>query len=155
MRDKEKQFRERVECDIACCEDTPNKQIEEMVGIINKVVANSCPDFNGYRVPEPKSLAEELLKYYQPNLPEDSVVLTKEEWNKYRAKNLKLLQDQKVQLGLEIRELRNDRDYWIEEYKHTRKETAREVIQWFLGRTVTTPQDLKEFAKKFGVEVKE
>ena len=52
------------------------KQIEEMVRIINKVITNSCPDFNGYRIPESKSLAEELLKYYQQKLPKDSVVDT-------------------------------------------------------------------------------
>lgn len=56
------------------------KMIEEMVEHIKRVIYNTEPDFNGYRVPRTVELAEELLKYYQPKLPEDAVILPKDEY---------------------------------------------------------------------------
>lgn len=38
-------------------------------------------------------------------------------------------------------------------YKKGSKEAAIKVIKWYQSKTVITPQDLKEFAKQFGVEV--
>jgi transcriptional regulator of heat shock response len=95
MKDKEKQFRERVECGIAYCEDTAieeikqdfkmqeekNKQIKEMMNDIKAIIntyylRNKNCDEDRYI----RDMAKILLEKYQPKLPEDSVVLSREEY---------------------------------------------------------------------------
>lgn len=64
-----------------------NKEmIEEMVEHIKRVIYNTEPDHNGYRVPRTVELAEELLKHYQPKLPEGSVVLSRDDYGAMEIK---------------------------------------------------------------------
>ena len=56
------------------------KQIEEMAKVIRPILENRTdigfiPDLD-------KPITEELVKYYQPKLPEDSVVLSREEYER-------------------------------------------------------------------------
>lgn len=60
------------------------QQIEEMAKLIRPILENRTdvgfiPDLD-------KPIAEELLKHYQPKLPEDSVVISKEEFWKLSDK---------------------------------------------------------------------
>lgn len=54
------------------------KQIEEMANLIHHT---EFVDISGY---EEEKIAEELLKYYQPKLPGNAVVLTREEYEKLK-----------------------------------------------------------------------
>ena len=59
------------------------EMIEEMVKVIIKIQNDSMAiNRDGYPITSPRDIAKELLKYYQPKLPKDSVVLTKDEQNK-------------------------------------------------------------------------
>lgn len=111
-------------------------------------------------------VATELVEKYQPKIPEDSIVLTKKEWENYKSSFRNQLYCKDVQYGIEIKELRNDRDYWREEYRQARKETAREILikgkqlveKWLSkdDEKVGFLFDFEEFIKKqFGVEIKE
>ena len=65
------------------------KQIRLLTKRISKIQDNGVkdvPNFTSMFI-DNQELAEELLKYYQPKIPKDSVVLTKEEYEKYQ--NLK------------------------------------------------------------------
>lgn len=65
------------------------KQISLLTKRISKIQDNGVkdvPNFTSMFI-DNRELAEELLKYYQPKIPKDSVVLTKEEYEKYQ--NLK------------------------------------------------------------------
>ena len=65
------------------------KQISLLTKRISKIQDNGVkdvPNFTSMFI-DNQELAEELLKYYQPKIPKDSVVLTKEEYEKYQ--NLK------------------------------------------------------------------
>ena len=62
---------------------TKQEQIEEMAKAIRPILENRMdicfiPDLD-------KPIAEELLKHYQPKLPKDSVVLSKEEYEKIKS----------------------------------------------------------------------
>lgn len=81
---KEKQFRERVMCNIAYCEDTPNEQIEEMAKALLeyiKVYGNLHLTINGV-----DNTAKLFAKFGITKLPKDNaVVLTKEEYEEYQS----------------------------------------------------------------------
>lgn len=109
MKDKEKQFKERIKCGIAYCEDTAvdeikqdfkmheerHKQINEMAKIID--------DNHGFIVSSVET-AQSLYNAGYRKIPEDSVVLSKEEY----------LQDFNKQFN--------------KGYEKGSKETAREVL---------------------------
>ena len=182
IEDKRKQFRERVECGIAYCENTAvdeikqdfkmqeekNKQIEEMANIIHRT---EFVDISGY---EEEKIAEELLKYYQPKLPEDSVVLSRKEYEKI-VKYLKTYEDK-------LKNFPNEVNALVDMYNKGRKETAEKILKeqyqeckiaeqdvlkarggnknddyykgFSLGMT-NTKMHIQELAKQFGVEIKE
>lgn len=129
---------------------TDRKQIEEMAKDISIAWQNankqSCISKS---IPLCELIAEELAKKYQLKLPEDSVVLTKEEhkqWLKDCIESNKVVEER------------------------TRKETAREILKEvaitiktqsvndynFDDKVIEEPillEKLKELAKQFGVEV--
>lgn len=114
------------------------KQIKEMVEHIKKVIYNTEPDFNGYRVPRTVELAEELLKYYQPKIPENAVVLTREEYDD--------MYSFKTTRGGFYNILDTVR-------KVERKETAKEILQDFDNHGVYSKDYTNFMRKEFGVEV--
>lgn len=131
------------------------KQIEEMSNLINKNLFNylnqdnlSCKDVCDL-------LANDLLKYYQPKLPEDSVALSKEEYEEY--------QDLLKNFDNYLFEYRKFADKCIE---NKGKETAEKIYlqakavvdatkHIVQGRKYLHIDALKEIVKSCGVEIKE
>lgn len=143
MKDKEKQFKERIDYGIAYCEDTPNKQIEEIETIIKSNLAEGS-FANAFA----RKVAIQIVEHYQPKLPEDSVVLSREEYEL----------------------LKNDLDKgnygefesgFSQGYEKGSKETAEkifsELLKEFDKRKSCGNADVVvyELAKQFGVEIKE
>ena len=138
------------------------KQIEEMA----KKICNACKtrvseqQCNSYKrevygyCSMCKIIAKELLKHYQPKLPKDSVVLSREEYEKLTKK---LVTEQRAK---EIAQ---------EYFGIVRKETAEKIIH--LVGMLPIPRQVSnrygvgfenaltvvklEIAKQFGVEIKE
>ena len=133
------------------------KQIEEMAKVIHHT---EFVDISGY---EEEKIAEELLKHYQPKLPENAVVLTRkdrEEFNELYRSALQRAEKWEKLCGIKIKE--------------ARKETAKEIFEKVLSyigsnqkfcivdndnQTLIDCDKLWEFvgilAKQFGVEVEE
>lgn len=89
-----------------------------------------------------KAIAEELVREGWVKIPEDAVVLTKEEYNDY----------------INLKELL-DKGYFTSENRvaihKARKETAREILKWLIdtGVIFTAPDTIKMYFKEhFGVE---
>lgn len=59
------------------------QQIEELIGIIQGAVGG-CAEYWA------KLIAEEVLKYYQPKIPENAVVLTEEEYERWQGQTLNI-----------------------------------------------------------------
>lgn len=137
------------------------KQIEEMA----KIIADSCTIHKVYvnkHYPDRQkdmyySLAEELLKYYQPKLPEDSVVLSRDA---YQVMETKI--EQLTKYAENERQLR---EYYCNE---ARKETAEKFVNETIKRkqTLMNPYTddesecvstywIYKLAKQFGVKIKE
>ena len=147
------------------------EMIEEMVEHIKRVIYNTEPDFNGYRVPRTVELAEELLKYYQPKLPEDSVVLSREEINNadyFYVKDGELIPVEKGRGKFITMEWYTELLMKMplgHELAKERKETAKKILNGIgdikIDKTMHSPtlmivyNKVKELAKQFGVEIKE
>lgn len=109
------------------------KQIEEMAEDINSMSERNAHYYEKENdklvqreaFADCKAIAEELVKKGWVKIPEDAVVLTKEEWENYKSSFRNQLYCKDVQYGIEIKELRNDRDYWREEYRQASKETKK------------------------------
>lgn len=127
------------------------EMIEEMAKIINKVVANTYPDFNGYRIPDSKSLAEELLKHYQPKSTELSVMLTKEELQKIVKEQYELALKDKILLTRE-EYVRDFNSQFNKGYEKGSKEMAKEILDK-VSRHYGGAW-LVELYKEYGLEVK-
>ncbi len=127
-----------------------NKEIEEMANIIYKRV-NTLERFGLTGMELCKKIAEELLKYYQPNLSEDSVVLSMEEFEKLK---LELAIEKKI--ACESYTQKEVEEIIASKERIKSKETAEKI----LNELICTPHEyherkIKEFAKQFGVEIKE
>lgn len=104
------------------------KQIEEMANLIHHT---EFVDISGY---EEEKIAEELLKYYQPKLPGNAVVLTKEEYEWLTCcfeKFEEIMNDIKEQAG---------------------KETAEKIYTFVNSFGTNNWERFKNFLKQFGVE---
>ena len=152
-------------------------QIEKMANIIKAVkyepfndgkptytVGNQMQDFVF------SLIAEELLKYYQPKLPEDSVVLSREEYEKLKRYEEKVENGacftQKEWLELCDEEYKRETENLSKVRQLERKETAREILREIRGYY---PVDLEhcdkgeafilelcyELANKYGVKIEE
>ena len=126
------------------------EQIEEMAKVIRPILENRTdicfiPDLD-------KPIAEELLKHYQPKLPKDRVVLSREGFNdlKYAKierdrlnKSVKyhqgLIEDGKLVASQEVEQA----------LKETVEKILEEVSKHYGGAW------LVELYEKFGVEIKE
>lgn len=114
------------------------KHIEEMAKAIRPVLENRTDI--GYIPDLDKPIAKELLKHYQPKIPDGAVVLTMEEFDEFR-------QDQ-----AEVKFLKKQ----IQD--QARKETAREIVNFVAEHcdNESLVWLLDEFiAKQYGVEVEE
>ena len=84
------------------------KQVEEMA---NFICHSEFIDISYY---EAEQIAVELLKHYQPKIPEDSIVLDKKEYEK---------------LKLKIETLRETITWYDNDIKKIRKETVKEILE--------------------------
>ena len=128
----------------------------------------------------PKAIAEELIQYYRPKIPEGSVVLDRQEHQKYCAykiiePQIKGCLDRERELEKQVKELEEQRDrqaYIAEDLiqeKHrwteqARKETAEKIlkdIMFCIDINDCNKNEMlifnlcKMLAKQFGVEVEE
>ena len=134
------------------------KQIKLLIKRISKIQnkgVKDIPNFTNIFI-DNQELAEELLKYYQPKLPEDSVVLSREEYETYQN-------------------LKRDIEYSFEYnqgYTDGQIKGSQETAQKFVNETMKRKQTLMnpytddesecvstywiyELAKQCGVEIKE
>ena len=116
---------------------TKSKEIEQMALTIYNTLYNMRYSIEADNI-NLRELAKELLKYYQPKLPKDSVVLSKEEY------------------------LKDFSSQFNKGYKHGSKETAREIANEIKMAFYTQFDELipsimadkiDEIAKEYGVEV--
>lgn len=132
-----------------------DKMIEEMAIIaLKNTLSYTCA----------KQIAMNFYKQGYRKLPEDSVVLSKEEYEKLQNK-LERYSEEREFVGkcltdatLRCVELTNDFNDMLDSiYDLARKETAKKTIKWFKENSVCIPsdEDINEFAKQFGVEIKE
>lgn len=138
---------------------TDKEMIEEMAQFIPSDIVR----YDGVRrgqhlyIEQKYEIAEELLKHYQPKLPECSVVLSKEVFEDY------MRNARQVEEGAEV--CYNCHNEYAEKIAQARKETAREICQKLYDETIRegrpavynilSPTDIKELAKRYGVEIKE
>lgn len=135
------------------------KELKELAKIIRTILEDRTdikyiPDLDF-------PIAKEVLKHYQPKLPEDSVVLTKEEYEQLKQTIISQLEES-TKLCTHLTQKIID----------TRKETAREILKEIRKYLDTVPQvppdyysddwgyltkdvdnGLNELAKQYGVEV--
>lgn len=138
-----------------------NKQIEEMKKHINNAF-DLC-----YKTGESditKAIAEELIKYYQPKLPEGSVVISKEE-NEARENAIDSLQVAissftrlETLYKIKCKELEIAEEQLKIARKQAVKEFAKKLKMQFqdLGvfySTNTIEKRIKEIAKEMGVDI--
>ena len=65
-------------------EKNEQKQVEEMATLLyNRIATIERFGLTGREICE--KLAKEILKYYQPKIPENAVVLTKEEYERLKG----------------------------------------------------------------------
>lgn len=109
------------------------EQIEEMAKIIdNRLIEARCY-LGSMNKGEGYWIAQKLVEYYQPKLPENSIVLSEEEWECLHNDYAKALYNARQQ---------------------TRKETAKEILNTVdnesNGQTMPVMNYLR---KKYGLEV--
>ena len=144
MKDKEKQLVNEIKQGFKMHEEK-HKQIEEMANFIHRT---EFVDISRY---EEETIAKELLKHYQPKLPEDSVVLTMQEWKQIKNS----LYYSKEELEKKLQKARKETAekflnmiYW-KAVKHIKGKNKDEC---FIEMSF---EKLDELAKQFGVEIKE
>ena len=117
---------------------TEKEQVEEMAKMIRPILENRTgicfiPDLD-------KPIAEELLKRYQPKLPKDSVVLSKEEWK--QIKNSLYYSKEELERKLQ------------KESKETAKEICDLILEYWEKKQFVECDWLRvAIAEKYGVEV--
>lgn len=133
-------------------------QIEEMAKVIRPVLENRTdigfvPDLD-------RPIAKELLKHYQPKLPANSVVLSREEYEKsfdIKVYN-KVLEENRL--------LKKQNDRLLQQLIKERKATAERILDeiyevlWdekvpIAIRFVNLDVEIREIATREGVEIKE
>ena len=126
------------------------KQIEEMrehicIGCSGKPCGEYCDKC--------KFVAEELLKHYQLKLPEDSIMLTREEYDSLKLE-IQQAHNKGVRVGFDLKEFK------INSIKQkASKETAEKILNFIDSEDIGFSCEryrLKQLLKEqFGVEIKE
>lgn len=123
------------------------KQIEEMAKVIDDRLIEARSWLGSMNRGEGYWIAQKLVEHYQPKLPEDSVVLSREEYEK-----LKTLEEGHITC-----------EDMLEFVEKARKETADKIFNDIFklevyddGWNKTYYKDhIEKLAKQFGVEIKE
>lgn len=137
-----------------------NKMVKELADTLEYLCfSDTTYDEDDELIPNYKGIAEELIKHYQPKLPKDSVVLSKED-----LQNLSNLEIGDWASTASIRKIADAVE------KQVRKETAEKIREIAKQKSFPTwlnvddnPRkerlvllsDIDELAKQFGVEIKE
>lgn len=135
-------------------------EVKKLVNIITKTYPNK------YSIEYPAKairLANELLEHYQPKLPEDSIVLTREKYDALKlienyhikscGKNSIVLTEKEHEIAM-----RNQYDVGFGfGYQKGSKETAEKILKAVLEEVgeFYAGDIVEELAKQFGVEIKE
>lgn len=161
MEDKEKQIEEMAK-DIEFAIDDAKKR--------GWYIKNAKKD--GWVVEKllPILIAEQISEKYQPKFPEDSVVISKEEYNELKYfPNKQLSYTEKLQRDAESYQKLTDNliskiSRLEEELVNSRKETAEKFMEWLQDNELINLMFTKEYkqklvndflAKQLGVEIKE
>lgn len=161
--------------------NTATTQIEEMANCKKCIHNEMCIDkiSCGVLTASKDGHLKLKCKYYQPKLPKDSVVLSREEYKTLLNQN-KGLTEENGQLRLENNDLETQYEkiyeqaeqnvlaniadggtscHWcIEQHeKKARKETAEKILQFIYDRVIDKHfiKKAEEFAQQFGVEIKD
>lgn len=145
MKDKEKQFKERIDCGVAYCEDIPinQKQIKELANIIQNA-CSKCKECEIYNT--------DMLKYFKGV---DCVNL-KKALNAYNAGYRKIDKDKEVVLTEKEYEIAMIHQYDVGfgfGYKKGSKETAEKIYRELQEHGTTYVK--KWIEKQFTIEIKE
>ena len=145
---------------------TKQEQIEEMAKVIRPILENRTdicfiPDLD-------KPIAEELLKHYQPKLPKDSVVLSREEFKNYCNLSVEneVLKEEKEQFENDVCNYEMNLQHLTGELEQVRKETAEKILDllvpdckvcdenWHSGCLCLRATLAEKIAKQFDIEIK-
>lgn len=142
---------------------TEQEQIEQMAKVIHDRLAEARCEFGSMNISESYLIAQKLVEHYQPKLPEDSVVLSRDNYNRLKRDS-------------ELYEARHEEKlkFFEKVYNQASKETAEKIfndiiqaleerkdkVEAFYGVAESVGADIairtvKELAKQFGVEIKE
>lgn len=154
---------------------TEKEMIEEMANIIDKRLIEANNVLGSMNKGKGYWLAQKLVEYYQPKLPEGSVVLDRYEAQKYFAykhiePQIKGCLDRERELEKQVAEFEETckKCHWITDYniskmhekevialceqevKQARKEAAKEILLRYHAKF--TPKEVDEFIVQYGVE---
>ena len=121
---------------------TEQKQIEKMAKIIDDRLIEARGWLGSMNRGEGYWIAQKLVEHYQPKLPEDSVVLSKEEFSKALTDNFNM--------GKKEAQFYSERVA----IPTTRKETAEKIYTFVNSLGTHNWERFEEFIKQFGVEIK-
>lgn len=143
MTDKEKEFRERIKCNIAYCEDTSNEQIEEMASDMDY----GCTKRDLYPS-DAKEIAKALYLLGYRKLPEDSVVISKEEYEEY--KEFKAFMERNDWENIKDIETTLDKcqEVLYERLQQTSKKTAEKIIVDLIALAKQKQEEYKDMSYK-------
>lgn len=149
MKDKEKQIEEMANCEKCVCKPVCMKTADI-------VKEQEFLSWNEYV----KSYG---CKHYQPKLPKDSVVLTREEYKelKHYENEMYRLQSVVDQLTNEGWDILDEKEEKIR--KSERKETAEKILNELVGHTfeddgwtwTVSKEDIQWLADKYGIKIKD
>lgn len=135
------------------------EQIEEMAKLIDDRLTEANLWLGSMNKGKGYWIAEKLIEYYQPKLPKDSVMLSREEYE--RLKRVENEKDRLYEIKLDLENQLIEKGWTDYEgadeiEKRVSKETAEKILNAVdnesNGQTISITNYLR---KKYGVEVKE
>ena len=147
---------------------TKQEQINEMAKIIDDRLIEANLWLGSMNKGKGYWIAEKLVEHYQPKLPKDSVVLSREEYEKLKRIEAEKDRLYEIKLDLEnqlIEKGWTDYEGADEIEKRVSKETAEKIFkmliskldsnQFLSGKRIIMEVDVENLAKQFDVEIKE
>lgn len=130
---------------------TKQEQISEMAKIIDNRLIEARGYLGSMNKGEGYWIAQKLIEHYQPKLPKDSVVLTKDELKKL-GKYVDITEDVKKEFQRELMRVRKET---AREYHDKFAEVIRERDYAEGYAEIGMNEENDEILKSFGVEVEE
>ena len=131
---------------------TEQEQIEEMAKIIDDRLIEARGWLGSMNKGEGYWIAQKLVEHYQPKLPEDSVVLSREEYEQHanEYKNLSIKYDQ---VSDKYRLCKDANEKLKQKAISASKETAKKIYTFVNSFGTHNWERFEEFIKQFGVEI--